>query len=250
MARREIWQVISNLVTQVHNDKKPAVILTTHSMEECEALCPRIGIMTNGRLRCLGSAQHLKNRFGKGFQVELKVDVIDQTDSDYMNNQRALAACKGITEDEEAPDNVETVYFSLAEVQEALRTLTNDLFLTDMVVAENPVGFGIWRDATSVTGCSLEVLTAFCTRELRLRQVEEFIKTNYPGYVLRERQDGKVRYEVPSENVRISSIFASIEDNKARLRLSDYGVSQTSLEQVFNMHAAEAERLKQGRIDG
>ena len=64
VARREIWQVISNMVTQVHNDRKPAVILTTHSMEEYEALCPRIGIMANGRLRCLGSAQHLKNRFG------------------------------------------------------------------------------------------------------------------------------------------------------------------------------------------
>jgi hypothetical protein len=31
--------------------------------------------------------------------------------------------------------------------------------------------------------------------------------------------------------------------------LADYGVSQTSLEQVFNMHAAEAEKLKQGRDD-
>ena len=42
------------------------VILTSHSMEECEALCSRIGIMTAGRLRCLGTVQHLKNRFGAG----------------------------------------------------------------------------------------------------------------------------------------------------------------------------------------
>lgn len=35
-------------------------------MEECEALCTRIGIMTAGRLRCLGTVQHLKNRFGAG----------------------------------------------------------------------------------------------------------------------------------------------------------------------------------------
>ena len=32
-------------------------MLTTHSMEECEALCSRIGIMVGGRFRCLGSAQ-------------------------------------------------------------------------------------------------------------------------------------------------------------------------------------------------
>ena len=34
----------------------------TRSMEECEALCTRLAIMVNGRLRCLGSIQHLKNR--------------------------------------------------------------------------------------------------------------------------------------------------------------------------------------------
>lgn len=32
------------------------------SMEECEALCTRMAIMVNGRFRCLGSVQHLKNR--------------------------------------------------------------------------------------------------------------------------------------------------------------------------------------------
>lgn len=42
------------------------MLLTSHSMEECEALCTRIGIMTAGRLACLGTVQHLKNRFGAG----------------------------------------------------------------------------------------------------------------------------------------------------------------------------------------
>ena len=42
------------------------VLLTSHSMGECEALCTRIGIMTAGRLACLGTVQHLKNSFGAG----------------------------------------------------------------------------------------------------------------------------------------------------------------------------------------
>lgn len=46
------------------------------SMEECEALCQRIGIMVGGRLKCLGSSQHLKTRFGKGFQLEARVKAI------------------------------------------------------------------------------------------------------------------------------------------------------------------------------
>lgn len=42
-------------------------------MEECEALCSRLVIMVNGRLCCLGSSQHLKNKFAQGFTLILKV---------------------------------------------------------------------------------------------------------------------------------------------------------------------------------
>ena len=42
VARRFMWRVISDIVTK---REKCSLILTTHSMEECEALCTRIGIM-------------------------------------------------------------------------------------------------------------------------------------------------------------------------------------------------------------
>jgi len=49
-------------------------------MEECEALCTRLAVMVNGRLRCLGSAQHLKNRYGDGYTmiVRMRGDVIER----------------------------------------------------------------------------------------------------------------------------------------------------------------------------
>jgi ABC-type multidrug transport system ATPase subunit len=42
-----------------------SVVLTSHSMEECEALCHKVGIMVKGQFKCIGSVQHLKNRFGE-----------------------------------------------------------------------------------------------------------------------------------------------------------------------------------------
>ena len=59
VSRRFMWNVIVKMATQ---DQSCSVVLTTHSMEECEALCTRIGIMVGGRMQCLGSAQHLKSR--------------------------------------------------------------------------------------------------------------------------------------------------------------------------------------------
>lgn len=73
VARRYMWDVIAALTTRANS--QCSVILTTHSMEEAEALCTRIGIMVNGQLRCLGTSQHLKNRFGQGFELEIMTDL-------------------------------------------------------------------------------------------------------------------------------------------------------------------------------
>lgn len=43
-------------------------------MEEAEALGTKLGIMVRGgQFRCFGSSQHIKNKFGTGFEVEIKI---------------------------------------------------------------------------------------------------------------------------------------------------------------------------------
>ena len=54
LARRELWNVIRNLKGKV------TVVLTTHYLEEAEALCDRIGIMAKGNLTALGTVDELK----------------------------------------------------------------------------------------------------------------------------------------------------------------------------------------------
>ncbi|CAL2029810.1 unnamed protein product [Caenorhabditis brenneri] len=63
-----LWKVIERLCKS-----GKAVVLTSHSMEECEALCTRIAIMDRGRIRCLGGKQHLKSKFGKGSMLTMKL---------------------------------------------------------------------------------------------------------------------------------------------------------------------------------
>jgi len=65
-ARRFMWDVISGMTTG------RTIVLTSHSMEECEALCNRIGIMVSGEFKCLGSLQHLKSRFSEGYSIDLR----------------------------------------------------------------------------------------------------------------------------------------------------------------------------------
>jgi ATP-binding cassette subfamily A (ABC1) protein 3 len=70
-ARRFMWKVISSVATE---KKQSTIILTTHSMEEAEALSTRLGIMVQGNFRCMGTPQHIKNKFGEGYELEVKVD--------------------------------------------------------------------------------------------------------------------------------------------------------------------------------
>lgn len=53
IARRELWEIIESLKNEV------TIILTTHYMEEAEALSDRIGIMKNGKLLVIGTAEDL-----------------------------------------------------------------------------------------------------------------------------------------------------------------------------------------------
>ena len=58
IARRELWETIKTL------KQKMTIVLTTHYLEEAEALCDRIAVMSNGRLMALGTAAELKAEAG------------------------------------------------------------------------------------------------------------------------------------------------------------------------------------------
>jgi ATP-binding cassette subfamily A (ABC1) protein 3 len=52
-------------------------------MDETEVLCTNIGIMVNGELKCMGSLQHLKSKYGEGYTLLVKLkleELTNQTD--------------------------------------------------------------------------------------------------------------------------------------------------------------------------
>jgi ABC-type multidrug transport system ATPase subunit len=61
--RRQLW----NILQECRNGR--ALVLTTHSMEEADVLCNRIGIVSDGVLKCIGSQMRLKNLYGGGYHL-------------------------------------------------------------------------------------------------------------------------------------------------------------------------------------
>jgi ABC-type multidrug transport system ATPase subunit len=54
-----------------HRPIDTSIIFASHSMIECEQLCDRLTILVRGNARCLGSPEHLKNKYGMNYRVRL-----------------------------------------------------------------------------------------------------------------------------------------------------------------------------------
>ncbi|XP_022703187.1 ATP-binding cassette sub-family A member 3-like isoform X4 [Varroa jacobsoni] len=70
--RRKIWTTLA-----IAQEEGTTIILTSHSINECEALCDRMAIMVNGMFQCLGSSQYLKSKFSQGFTFIVKLRPTD-----------------------------------------------------------------------------------------------------------------------------------------------------------------------------
>jgi ABC-type multidrug transport system ATPase subunit len=103
LARRELWDLLASL------RESRTMLLTTHYMDEADILGDRVGIMSHGKMLCLGTTPFLKRTFGAGYQVIFDRDsspLLRQ--SSYAQNlltyvkQQIPEAKRIITEEEEA----------------------------------------------------------------------------------------------------------------------------------------------------
>uniref|UniRef100_A0A8C3VQ59 ABC transporter domain-containing protein n=1 Tax=Catagonus wagneri TaxID=51154 RepID=A0A8C3VQ59_9CETA len=75
VARHRLWDTL----TWICKTGK-TIIITSHSMEECEVICTRLAIMVKGKFKCLGSPQHLKHKFGNIYTLTAKIKMDNNED--------------------------------------------------------------------------------------------------------------------------------------------------------------------------
>merc|ERR1711871_568275 len=263
VARRFMWEVITDIVTK---REKCSLILTTHSMEECEALCTRIGIMVGGVMRCLGSAQRLRTKYGRGYQIEIGMAVPNSTSISkeciqlkqlMTSNGQVAATDENDRETADMDTNVEATLSS-----EHINNHFDDIQLSQENILDifNKLGKVEWRDrlksddngADLVTALdshgyvTLKHLASWTLLEIINDDISTFFTDTFGTFKVHERQPTKLRMEISADLVDgtrrpVSSIFKAIESQKTRLHIQEYAMAQTSLEQIFNHFAAQQE---------
>lgn len=69
--KRVLWECL------LKAKKNRTILLVSHDLEECEVLSDRISIMRSGKLYTIGTSLELKNKFGKGYKIQINYDMKD-----------------------------------------------------------------------------------------------------------------------------------------------------------------------------
>ena len=214
--RRYLWDVLTKVVQEGRS-----IILTSHSMEECEALCTRLAIMVNGQFKCLGSIQHLKNKYGSGITLQVKVKHLP-AESTLCDQSELNKRSRGLFSSfQTANEQIKrSGFFSWQHRRSEYSTSTAGVLPNSKKASRNTVDTPNQRETANL---------------------HTFISDNFIGAVVVEEHVGTVTYWLPNEDVSWSSVFRFLEENKEYLGIVDYSVSQTTLEQVFINFAKEQE---------
>ncbi|XP_049544231.1 cholesterol transporter ABCA5-like isoform X2 [Anopheles darlingi] len=122
-SKRFLWDTI---LASFHG--KRCAMLTTHSMEEADALCSRVGIMVKGELRCLGSTQHLKNLYGAGYTLEIKLKHIENVYSETPIESQPSSSQEQLQLDQSTDHIAPVISNCIDNRSMALRNFVTDLF--------------------------------------------------------------------------------------------------------------------------
>lgn len=127
--RKLVWDHIRKLNQEEHM----TIFLTTHYMEEAEALCDQIGIVDRGRLSVVGSPQQLKEKVGVGTVTF----VLDPKNTDASTDPIALfSGVEGVTVSQLASNTWQLkISYQAVQTQEILRKLLqHNILVSDLEI--------------------------------------------------------------------------------------------------------------------
>lgn len=176
--RRQLWDILA----EIRGSR--AVMLTTHSMEEADVLCNRIGIVTDGMLRCIGPQVRLKTLYGGGYHL-------------FINCHKAK-------------------YINLLK-KSYKEKIRNSKFENDLKAEEDKEDVG---------------KEEFNLSEIH-KNVKDFVHGLIPTVLLLQEFNGNFIFQIPIEGFDAERLFTEMEGNKTKFKISDWGISQCSLEDVF-----------------
>ena len=229
-ARRFMWSVIHKISTK---GKKASVIMTTHSMDEAETLCKRMAIMVNGEFVCLGRAGQIKEKYGYGYEIEVRIKPLSEEKFEKILKEKNLN---------------KNLKINFQNINQVLQNIDKANFINEL--SKGRFGSKIMREIQINNDIPIRTLLSWI---FFVENALKFIKKaeNYfENIILTEFIDNNFLFKMKKnqDTKSIGFFFGLFESNKNECYVTEYSIRQTSLEQIFNMFE-EKKRKEYNRIN-
>ena len=181
-------------------------------MEEAEALSTKMGIRVKGGVfRCFGSSQHIKNKYGTGYEIEIKVRKI--TNEALMEMASAYNMAK-------------TESLSLNE----LIQIMTDLKVDPKLIAEvkiDGLGEDLVKESLENEDSSVSIsnfLLWLYIEQAGMAIVKQLVE-QFESVEILEHYNDYFKLRVPRGDKSIGFVFGMIEGRKEEFKISEYSVS-------------------------
>ena len=216
-ARRFMWSVIHKISTK---GKKASVIMTTHSMDEAETLCKRMAIMVNGEFVCLGKANEIKEKYGYGYEIEVRIKPLSELKFEKILKESNLN---------------KNLKINFQNINQILQEINKPNFINELT--KGRFGSKIIREIQINNDIPIRTLLSWV---FFVENALKFIKKaeNYfENIILTEFIDNNFLFKMKKnqDTKSIGFFFGLFESNKSECFVTEYSIRQTSLEQIFNM---------------
>ena len=214
-ARRFMWNFISE-ITQKRSHS--SIILTTHSMEEAQALSNKVAIMVEGRIKTIGTIQRLKEKYGKGFEVEIKV-MLPREEAIVDKRNQYLTLINKKSDDMYNMKDIETIL------------TTPDLcWLLDEIKLKRK-GSAISQRLEIAKQVEDKLFIEWVEIQLMIKQIQKNLENRFESKLIESFQT-YVKFNI-LEKYKLSEIFGFMEENSAQMKIANFSVREISLEQIF-----------------
>ena len=227
-ARRFMWGVIHRISI---NRKKSTIIMTTHSMEEAETLCKRIGIMVDGQFKCLSTSDEIKEKYGYGYEINLQID---------NPNMKILYDKYNISEEDKM------LQINLQNLEKILEKYNLEKFKKQL--KKELLGGKIIEEIEACGYVYLgKIISWIFYIENALKMIKIILK-DFPEIHCTEYGENNLVFKIKRKKDEgeksIGYLFGIIEENKNKYYIDQYFLQLSSLEQIFNKFARETEKVE------
>ena len=226
-ARRFMWSVIHKMSTK---GRKSSVIMTTHSMDEAETLCKRMGIMVNGEFVCMGKANQIKDKYGYGYEADVRIKPMNESQKKEIYDKFNID---------------KNLLVSFENINSILDKMGKNNFSDEL--KEGRLGERIKREIELNGNVHISSLLNWI---FFVENALKFIikgKNYFDEIIVSEHIENNFLFKMKKEhsNKSIGFFFGLFEEGKESCFVTEYSIQKTSLEQIFNKFAASQGKTKE-----